>query len=129
VNLAAAAAWSPNPDNPPLFLDLPVKDGKVRPEIAGKWAANAPLTMLDRYVPNLKALYAIAVEIGTQDSLLASNRQWHDALTRQKIAHSYEEYDGDHTNRVRERIERNMLPFFSKNLASPANPTSPAVQH
>jgi S-formylglutathione hydrolase FrmB len=31
VNLASAAAWSPNPKNPPLFLDLPVKDGKVRP--------------------------------------------------------------------------------------------------
>jgi S-formylglutathione hydrolase FrmB len=129
VNLASAAAWSPNPNNPPLFLDLPVKDGKVRPDIVDKWAANAPLTMLDRYVPDLKALYAIAVEIGTKDTLLASNRQLHEALTRRKIAHSYEEYDGDHTNRVRERIERNILPFFSKNLASPANPTSPAVQH
>src|SRR6185436_18621057 len=41
VNLASAAAWSPNPNNPPLFLDLPVKDGKVRPDIVAKWKANA----------------------------------------------------------------------------------------
>jgi hypothetical protein len=129
ANLASAAAWSPNPKNPPLYLDLPVKDGKVRPDIAAKWAANAPLTMLDRFVPSLQASYAIAIEIGTKDSLIASNRQLHDAMTRLRIAHSYEEYDGDHTNKVGERIERNVLPFFSRNLASPANPTSPAVQH
>ena len=27
ATLASAAAWSPNPNNPPLYLDLPVKDG------------------------------------------------------------------------------------------------------
>ena len=129
VNLASAAAWSPNPNNPPLYLDLPVKDGKVRPDIVAKWAANAPLTMVERYVAGLNAFYAIAIDIGTKDNLLTSNRQLDQALTRLKIPHSYEEYDGDHTNRVGERIERNLLPFFSKSLASPANPTSPAVQH
>ena len=85
--------------------------------------------MLDHYVPGLKAYYAIAIEIGTKDNLIASNSQLHEAMTRLKIAHSYEEYDGDHTNKVGERIERNVLPFFSKNLASPANPTSPTAQH
>jgi hypothetical protein len=127
VNLASAAAWSPNPSNPPLYLDLPVKDGKVRPDVVAKWTANAPLTMLEQYAENLKGYYAIAIDIGTKDGLLASNRALHEAMTRLKIAHSYEEYDGDHTNRVGERIERNVLVFFSKNLASPANPTSPAV--
>jgi hypothetical protein len=61
------------------------------------------------------------------DPLLASNRQLNEALTRLRILHSYEEYEGDHTNKVGERIERNVLVFFSKNLASPANPTSPGV--
>jgi hypothetical protein len=41
------------------------------------------------------------------------------------VPHEYEEYEGDHTSGVRERIERNLLPFFSKNLAAPANPSSP----
>lgn len=125
VNLASAAAWSPNPNNPPLFLDLPVKDGKVRPDIVAKWVANAPLEMIDKYAENLKQYYAIAIEIGTADGLLASNKHLHDAMTRLRIPHSYEEYDGDHTNKVRERIEMHVLPFFSKNLAAPANPTSP----
>ena len=126
VNLASAAAWSPNPKNPPLYLDLPVKDGKVRPDIVAKWVANAPLEMVDQYAANLKKYYAIVIEIGTADGLLASNKQLHDAMTRLRIPHSYEEYDGDHTNKVRERIELHVLPFFSKNLAAPANPTSPS---
>ncbi|HLG56689.1 MAG TPA: alpha/beta fold hydrolase [Vicinamibacterales bacterium] len=127
TSLASAAAWSPNPKNPPLYLDLPVKDGKVRPDIVAKWVANAPLEMLEQYASGLKTYYAITIDIGTKDGLLASNKQLHDAMARLRIPHSYEEYDGDHTNKVRERIERNLLPFFSKNLVAPANPTSPQL--
>ena len=125
TSLASAAAWSPNPNNPPLFLDLPVKDGKVRPEIIAKWVANAPLEMIDQHASNLLKYYAIGIDIGTKDSLLASNKRLHDAMTRLHIPHYYEEYDGDHTNKVRQRIERNVLPFFARNLVSPVNPTSP----
>ena len=125
VNLASAAAWSPNPKNPPLYLDLPVKDGKVRPEIVAKWVSNAPLEMLQQHAENLKQYYAIAIDIGTADPLLNANKQLHDAMTRLRIPHSYEEYEGDHTNKVGERVELHVLPFFSKNLAAPANPTSP----
>jgi S-formylglutathione hydrolase FrmB len=128
VLLASAAAWSPNPKNPPLYLDLPVKDGKVRPDIVAKWAANAPLEMIEQHVSNLRQYYAIAIDIGTADGLLAANKQLHDSMTRLRIPHGYEEYDGDHTNKVRERIETRVLPFFSKNLSAPANPTSPLPQ-
>lgn len=66
-----AAAWSPNPNNPPLYLDFPVKDGKIQPAIVAKWAANAPLAMVDQYIPNLKKLHAIAFDIGNQDEAVA----------------------------------------------------------
>jgi len=128
VNLASAAAWSPNPGRPPLYLDLPVRNGQVQPDIVAKWVANSPLEMLESRVENLKQYYAVAIDIGLQDGLLASNRQLHDLMTRLHVPHSYEEYEGDHTNRVRERIERSVLPFFSRNLAAPANPTSPRPQ-
>ena len=128
TSLASAAAWSPNPSNPPLYLDLPVKDGKVRPDIVAKWVANAPIEMVGDQVAALNRYYAIAIDIGLQDGLLASNQQLHEALTRLRVPHSFEEYEGDHTNKVRERIERNVLPFFAKNLASPVNPTSPTPQ-
>jgi hypothetical protein len=84
--------------------------------------------MIEQHAGNLSMFYAIAMDIGTADNLLATNRQLHDAMTRLRIPHGYEEYDGDHTNKVGERIERHVLLFFSKNLAAPANPSSPPPQ-
>ena len=107
----------PNPSNPPLYFDLPVKDGKIQPAIVAKWVANAPLAMIDQYVPNMKKLHAIAMDIGDKDGLLPSNKELDETLTRFGVAHSYELYDGDHTNKVAERIEMKMLPFFSNNLS------------
>src|SRR5690606_29115947 len=53
--LALASAWSPNPNKPPLFIDLPVDAaGKERPEILAKWTANAPLAFLDQYITRVK---------------------------------------------------------------------------
>jgi len=117
LNLALAAAWSPNPGNPPLYLDLPVNGDQVRPDILAKWAANAPLVMIDQYVPSLKLYRAIGIDIGTSDTLLASNQEFNRALQRFGIARQYEEYDGDHVNRVAERLETKVLPFFSSQLS------------
>jgi hypothetical protein len=33
-----------------------------------------------------------------------------------------EEYGGDHSNKVRERIELDVLPFFARNLFAPTDP-------
>ncbi len=117
VTLAEAAAWSPNPNNPPLYYDLPVKDGKLQPDVIAKWAANAPLAMVGQYVPSLKMFKAIGMEVGTKDNLMATNKQLDEMLTGFGVVHTYETYDGDHTNRVFERIEKNTLPFFSNNLS------------
>jgi enterochelin esterase-like enzyme len=88
----------------------------------------ATLAITEQDASNLKKWYGIVIDIGTKDAFLAQNRQLHDAMTRLHIPHRYEEYDGDNTNALSERLERNLLPFFSRNLAAPANPTSPGVQ-
>jgi S-formylglutathione hydrolase len=128
TTLASAAAWSPNPRRPPLFFDLPVESGKVRPEIVAKWVANAPLEMVEQYADNLKKYYAIAMDVGLQDSLLRSNQQLHAALVGLNVPHRYEEYEGDHTSGVKERIGRNVLPFFARHLAAPPNQTNPTPE-
>jgi len=120
VQLAEAQAWSANPNNPPDYADLPVRDGEVQPLIRQKWIANSPLAMLDQHYSNLKKYSAIAIEVGTMDGLASSNRDLDKAMTQMGIQHTFETYEGDHTNRVPERIEMNVLPFFSKNLASTA---------
>jgi S-formylglutathione hydrolase FrmB len=125
VILAQAAAWSANPKNAPLFFDLPMRNGKPQPDVIARWAANAPVGMLEQHAKALDQFYAIAIDIGTEDTLIGANRELHAAMTRLRIPHAYEEYAGDHTNKVGERIDRHVLPFFSKNLVAPANPTSP----
>jgi S-formylglutathione hydrolase FrmB len=115
--LARAAAWAPNPANPPLYLDLPTKSGVVQPEVAVKWAANSPVAMLDQYVPNLKKYTAIALDIGLQDGLITSNQVLVDRLNRFGVPHTFETYEGDHGNRISQRLEEKVLPFFSRHLA------------
>ena len=113
---AQAAAWAPNPDNPPGYFDLPFRNGELDPLVAAKWLANAPLLMVDQYVPSLKRYRAIALDVGNADPLRADNANLAAALSRLRVAHEFEEYEGDHGNRVRERFASKVLPFFSQQL-------------
>jgi S-formylglutathione hydrolase FrmB len=114
---AQAAAWAPNTKTPPYF-DLPTKDGEIQPLIAAKWIANSPLVMVDQYVPALKSMRAIALDIGNQDPFVGTNTQLAEALSRLGVAHTFETYDGDHGNRIRERFESQLLRFFSQHLSA-----------
>jgi S-formylglutathione hydrolase FrmB len=116
--LARAAAWAPNPANPPFFLDLPTKNGEVVPEVAVKWAANSPVAMLDQYVPNLKKMKAIALDIGLQDNLITGNRLLVERMAAFGITHTFETYEGDHSSKVHERLEQRVLPFFATHLSA-----------
>jgi S-formylglutathione hydrolase FrmB len=117
AQFASAAAWSPNPKNPPFFLDLPTKDGQPQPQIIANWAANAPLAMVDMYIGNLKRLKAIAFDAGDKDVRIAATVKTLDAiLNRYGLPHQFGIYPGTHTSGVAERVEKNMLPFFSANL-------------
>jgi enterochelin esterase-like enzyme len=118
VVFATAAAWAPDPNNPPLFLDLPTKDGKVLDQINGKFHANEPLYMIDQYIGNLRRLKAVGLDAGNKDNFIATNTQELDrVLTKYGITHQFEIYDGDHTNHIADRIEQKVVPFFSANLA------------
>ena len=119
VGSAQAAAWASNPNNPPKYFDLPTKDGVVQPLVAAKYIANSPLVMIDQYATNLKKYHAIMGDVGTQDNLAASNRQMDEIFTSLGIKHTFETYDGDHTNHVKDRFEQKVLPFFSSNLSVP----------
>jgi len=116
--LARAAAWSPNPKNPPFFIDLPLRDGEVVPEILARQNANTTLVAIHQHIPNLRLLKAIGIDAGTKDaSISAATSELDKVLTDYGIAHFYESYDGDHLNRIAERLQTKTLPFFSQNLA------------
>lgn len=121
AQLASAAAWSPNPKNPPLYLDLPNKSGVVQPDVIAKWATNAPLAFVDQYVGNLRQYRGIAMDVGDQDGLRIDAAKLHDILDTYGIANSFEIYRGTHTSVVADRFQNHVMPFFSKNLCSTNN--------
>ncbi len=116
VVFAFAAAWAPNPKKPPFYFDTPTVNGEPQPEVVAALSANAGITMLHQYVPALKSMNAIGMEIGLKDNLFASNERMHNLLDAYGIEHSWETYEGGHGDRLGERIEERMLPFFSRHL-------------
>jgi S-formylglutathione hydrolase FrmB len=116
AQLATAAAWSPDPKNPPLYLDLPTKDGAPQPEILAKWAANAPLAFVDQYIGNLRQYRAIAMDVGDQDGLRVDAGKLHDVFDTYGIPNSFEVYPGTHTSHVADRFQNHVLKFFSESL-------------
>ncbi|MXP26245.1 alpha/beta fold hydrolase [Altererythrobacter indicus] len=116
--LAMAAAWSPDPDNPPLYLDLPIKDGKIQEDVLAKWTANSPLAFVDQYIGNLRQYAAISMDVGDKDSLKSDTEKLHNILQSYHIANQFEIYEGDHTSRVAWRFQDNVLPFFSEHLVN-----------
>jgi enterochelin esterase-like enzyme len=116
AQLATAAAWSPDPKSPPLYLDLPMKEGVPQPDVLAKWAANAPLAFVDQYIGNLKQYRAIAMDVGDQDGLRVDAGKLHDLLDKYGIANSFEIYPGTHTSAVADRFQNHVMKFFSQNL-------------
>ena len=116
AQLATAAAWSPDPKNPPLYLDLPTKNGEPQPDVLAKWTANAPLAFVDQYVGNLRQYRAIAIDVGDQDGLRVDAGKLHEVLDRYGIANSFEVYQGTHTSRVADRFQNHVMKFFGQNL-------------
>ena len=121
AQLATAAAWSPDPKNPPLYLDLPTKDGVAQPDVLARWAANAPLAFIDQYIGNLRRYRAISIDVGDQDGLRTDTAKLHDILDKYGIANSFELYHGTHTSAVADRFQNHVMPFFSKNLCFTGN--------
>lgn len=118
TQLASAAAWSPNPKNPPLYLDLPSKNGVVQQDVIAKWTANSPLAFVDQYIRNLRQYRAIAIDVGDQDGLRVGAAKLHDILDTYGIANTFEIYSGTHTSAVAARFQNHVMPFFNKNLCS-----------
>lgn len=123
--LAMSSAWSPNPNRPPLYLDLPFdSEGKPVDEVLRRWSTNSPLAMLDQHVADLRRYSAIAMDVGDRDRT-ADVERLHARLLEYGIENSLDIYEGDHTNRLGFRFQDHVLPFFGRELsAEPVPPPS-----
>jgi len=114
--LAMAAAWSPNPNNQPFFIDLPFKDGEPQPDVQAKYSANSPLAFVDQYIGNLRRYRGIAFDVGDQDGLKDDTAKLHGVLDQYKIPNTFELYSGTHTSAVADRFQNHVMKFFSEHL-------------
>jgi pimeloyl-ACP methyl ester carboxylesterase len=115
-------AFSPNPTRPPLFTDLPFAliDGKPQPAEPGfsKWQENMPVYMVEKYGANVRKLRGFRFDSGYEDEFThipPTARALSAELTARGIEHVFEEYNGDHRNRMWGRTGRmstEILPYF-----------------
>ena len=120
--IVVAQAFSPNLDKPPLFIDLPfaMVDGRMQPAepAFSKWQENMPVHMVEKYASNLRKLRGFRFDSGYGDEFThipPTARALSAALTARGIAHVFEEYNGDHRNRMMGRTGRlanEVLPYF-----------------
>ncbi len=111
------ATWSPDPTNPPHYVFTGLKeDGTLDPLVNARLTANSIIAMLPQYLPALRSYEAIAMEVGDKDFLIEDNKLLNAELTRFGIKHGWKTYDGDHGNRIHDRIRSELLPFFAEHL-------------
>ncbi len=124
--LTVSQAFSPNPNNPPFYVDSPFKlqGNKLvpNPTSYNKWLENDVVKMAEKYKENLLKLRAIKFDTGNEDEfrfIVANSRLFSKKLTALKIPHEFEEYNGDHRNRLwglKGRIYNEVIPFVFDNL-------------
>ena len=115
-------AFSPNPNRAPLFTDLPfaLVEGKLQPAEPAftKWQENMPVYMVEKYAANLRKLRGLRFDSGYEDEFThipPTARALSAELTARGIEHVFEEYNGDHRNRMWGRTGRmagEVLPYF-----------------
>ncbi|MCA9759777.1 MAG: prolyl oligopeptidase family serine peptidase, partial [Candidatus Eisenbacteria bacterium] len=125
--LCVAQAFSPDAENPPFLVDLPyeMKGGDLvrAPECYERWEDHMPLHLVSAYQENLRSLQGLRFDAGSYDQyahIPPTNRALSKLLTELAIPHTFEEYNGDHRNRLwgeNGRIATEVLPWFSRILA------------
>jgi len=73
--------------------------------------------MVTQYIPAHMRYDAIVVDAGDADAGIAQTVRTLDRiLTDFDVTHQAEIHTGDHVNRINERLESKVLPFFSAHL-------------
>ncbi|HEX8423025.1 MAG TPA: hypothetical protein VF634_06420, partial [Pyrinomonadaceae bacterium] len=95
-------------------------DGKLIPNepAYSRWTENMPLHMAAKYKANLARLRGLRFDTGWEDEFThipPTTRAFARRLTELGVEHTFEEYNGDHRNRMWGRTGRlytEVLPYF-----------------
>lgn len=115
-------AFSPDPKNPPFFMDMPFAMVGDKPQPANpgyaRWEENFPVNMVKGYKSNLLSLRGLRFDSGYEDEfkfIPVNSRSLSAELTKNGIDHTFEEYNGDHRNRMwsrKGRLYNEVFPYF-----------------
>jgi S-formylglutathione hydrolase FrmB len=101
-----AASYSPNPDNPPHYVDLPVAfpSGRLIPEVWERWLDFDPVVEWPRRADSLRSLRGLLLSAGRRDDWYFhwGHRILHEAWTDAGISHDFREHSGTHESRFYE---------------------------
>ena len=108
---AMSAAWSPNLNNPPFFVDLPFEfnsDGHLYPvmEVMNRWHQEDVFSLLDVYHNNFNALNGIYFDVGLYDEIGTNLTHPYivQKLNYYNINYTFETYEGGHHTNMFERL-------------------------
>ncbi|MFZ0667613.1 MAG: alpha/beta hydrolase-fold protein [Acidimicrobiales bacterium] len=106
---ASAACYSPNVDDPPFFVDLPVDfpTGELIQPVWDRWLAFDPVVSWRDRIDNLMRLSGILLDVGINDDyrLQWGHRLLSHYLSAAGVSHVATENEGNHGGRSRERIQ------------------------
>ena len=137
--IALSAAFSPNPNRAPFFVDFPFesKSGICKPPAEGKlltdtpcvqkneavyakWRSNFPVYIAEANKENLKKLRGIFIDYGEKEEFVHIRmgvKLLSTTFSELNIPHQFEVYaDGNHGSLIRQRMETRVLPFFNERL-------------
>jgi S-formylglutathione hydrolase FrmB len=122
--IAISSAFSPNKEKGPLYVEFPYieKQGLlVRNEPAySNFRAKMPLYLIEQHRGDLLKLRGIFLDVGEIDEFTHIRRATalvSSELSAREIPHTFEIYKGgDHGNKIRERFNSKLIPFFSSVL-------------
>jgi len=128
-SVTVCQAFSPNPSKPPFYCDFPFKleNERLVPSEPGfsEWEAHSPIRMVAKYRANLLKLEGIKFDSGYEDEfrfIPINSRELSKQLTNNGIKHVFEEYNGDHRNRLwgwDGRILNEVMPFVYDRIRPP----------
>jgi S-formylglutathione hydrolase FrmB len=125
VLVAVGRAWSPNPNKPPFYCDMPFTyEGDamvVNQAVLEMWHRNMPVEMLNDFAENARQLKALKIDWGRNDAprFPLQNMMFSQKLENLGINHYAEEYIGTHGNKIWSedgRVLNSLLPFFNDHL-------------
>jgi S-formylglutathione hydrolase FrmB len=108
VLFTAAGAKTPNMDNPPFYVDLPIdNNGNLIDSIFAKWQQSSPIFLATKY--NTESNLHIYFDCGTKDFVFPYTEIFADTLKSLNIPFEFQSFNGGHSDKFYQRFKMSVV--------------------